>query len=91
MTVDTINKANDLHKEINEAITIINHLKNRTNNIECIIAMICNECGLIDKKPRSSRRLIIINDETILVKMCDLLINEHTQKLDKLQQELDKL
>lgn len=81
MTIDTINKANDLHRKILETITIINRLKNRTINNDCTIYMSDN----------SAKNTVIINDETILVKMCGLLINEHTQKLDKLQQELDKL
>ena len=82
MTVDTINKANDLHREIIEVITIIDHLKNRTTNNSCTIYMM---------NDRTAKNAFTLNDETILNNMCGLLINEYRQKLNRLQQELDKL
>lgn len=82
MTVDTMNKAKDLHREINKITFIIYHLKNRTINTNCIMSM---------ESDRSLGKQITIDDETILVSMCDLLISEHTEKLNRLQKELDNL
>ena len=73
MTNQTLEKAKELFKKIDNIQQIIRHLKHRRTGHFCKIYM---ETGYANISNSST-----IDNPKILDKMCDLLINEYTQEL----------
>ena len=83
MTTKTLEKAKELASKILAIESIIKYLKDREPKAPC--RLIIKNCTYGGENSLSLTKFKIVD------KMCDLLINEYTQELNKFQKELDNL